>query len=168
VTAQRPGVELGTRVGVNVILPQDGSIIQFGVPGGGPGPLGFLLGGGSSVHVAFFPTPQLMLEPQLNLNVFAISNGDTETITNFTFAGQVAYLFQGATVNSGYIGGNVAATVIDATGADSQNDLAFGAAVGYRALPKPHVAVRVEAGYRRWLDLDFNEITAALIFGVVL
>jgi hypothetical protein len=162
------GVELGTRVGFNIVLPEDGSIIGFGIPGGGPAPLGSLFGGASSVHVAFFPSEQVMLEPQLSLSVLRVSNGSSETLLNATLASQVAYMFSGASVSSGYLGGNLALTVIDVSGADSENDFALGFAVGYRALPTPNVAVRIEGGYRRWLDFELNELNAALIFGIVI
>ena len=76
-----------------------------------------------------------MLEPQLSLSVLRVSNGSSETLLNATLASQVAYMFSGASVSSGYLGGNLALTVIDVSGADSENDFALGFAVGYRAPP---------------------------------
>jgi hypothetical protein len=35
-------------------------------------------------------------------------------------------------------------------------------------LPRDFLAIRVEAGYRRWFDFEMHEINAAIILGIVL
>ncbi len=167
VAQDKPAAEIGTRIGVDILLPDDGSLVSVGIPGGGPSPAGSLLGTSSTIHFAFFPSTQVMVEPQVSFSLLSISNGGSETLTSFGLSGMVAFLFNGAAVNSPYVGANATFFLIDGDG-DSENDFALGGSVGYRLLPMEHIAVRLEGSYRRWLDFEFNEITVAAIFAVVL
>lgn len=162
----RPGVEVGVRAGVSVLMNQ-GDAISFGVPGGGPSPFGPLLGGNSTVHAAFFPSDQVMLEPQLGLSILSISNGASETVTALGLTGLGAYLFDGAFTSSPYIGLSGSYFMVDTEG-DSETDFALGGTVGYRFLPMENVALRIEGAYRRWFDFEVNEVTAAFILGILL
>ena len=63
--------------------------------------------------------------------------------------------------------GNIALQFVSFDGS-SNNEFAVGGAVGYRAVVIQHVAVGVEGGYRRWFDVDINEIVISLKLGVVL
>lgn len=163
----KPAAEIGTRVGVDILLPEDGSLVSLAIPGAGPSPAASLLGTSSTIHFAFFPSPQVMVEPQLSISLLSISNGDTETLTTLGLSGLVAYLFNGAMVNSPYVGANASFFLIDGDG-ESETDFAVGGSVGYRLVPLEHLAVRFEGSYRRWFDFEFNEITFAAIFGIVL
>lgn len=159
---ERPGVEVGARAGLNILF--DGGETIFTLAGGGPSPLGSLVAGNTAVHVAFFPSPQFMIEPLVSFGVAS----NSETFTNLTLAAQGAYLFNGATTNSAYVGATAAFNSIDLGDlTDSETDFAVGGTVGYRILPRPNAAIRLEAGYRRWLDFEINEIDAAVIFGVI-
>lgn len=163
---ESPGIEIGTRVGLNVILDGE-DIVNFAVPGGAPSPLGSLFGGNTSVHVAFFAGEQFMIETQLSVSILNISGPfEDETIGASTLVGQGAYLFSGATANSFYLGASAGFFSIDFDGA-SENDLAFGGSVGYRLLPKENIALRFEGAYRRWLDFEINELDFAVILGVL-
>ncbi len=162
----KPSLEIGTRAGLSLVLPEGGSILNFAVPGGGASPLASLLGGSSTVHFAFFPTAQIMVEPQLNFSVVSVSNGDTQTVTTAGVTAQVAYLFTGALANSAYLGFN--GSFFSISNGSSESDFAVGGNVGYRFLPRDFLAIRVEAGYRRWFDFEMHEINAAIILGIVL
>ncbi|NIN71934.1 MAG: hypothetical protein GTO46_08415 [Gemmatimonadetes bacterium] len=166
-TAQdKPSLEIGMRAGFSLVLPEEGSILNFAVPGGGASPVASLLGGSSTVHFAFFPTPQIMVEPQLSFSVLSVSNGDTETLTTVGVTGQVAYLFTGAMANSAYVG--FSGSFFSMSNGGSESDFAVGGTVGYRFLPRDFMAIRIEASYRRWFDFELNEINGAIILGFVL
>jgi hypothetical protein len=68
--------------------------------------------------------------------------------------------------NSAYIGFN--GSFFSISNGSSESDFAAGGNVGYRLLPRDFLAIRFEAGYRRWFDFELHEINAAIIIGVVL
>ncbi len=163
---QRAPIEVGTRAGISYLF-NTGSLTTFSVPGGGPSPFGAAVGGNASVHAAFFPGGNVMVEPQVSFALISESDGG-ETITNIALAGQVAYLFNGARANSAYVGANAAFVNVDlGEFFGSENDFAAGGTLGYRFLPYEHVAIRLEASYRRWFDFEVNELDGAVILGVV-
>lgn len=158
-----PGWELGTRAGFS-ILTNGSTLVSFGLPGGAPAPSSVLFGGGTSVHFGFFPGDHLMIEPQVNLNVI-IPDGDQDNITIANLTGQFAYLFSGADTNSAYLGANGSLFTVSA--GDTESDIALGANLGYRILVSDGAALRLEGAFRRWLDLEVNELNLALVFGVI-
>lgn len=162
----KPTAEIGTRVGFDILLPEDGSLLSLAIPGAGPSPISTIFGSNSTIHFAFFPSPQIMVEPQLGFALLSISNGESETITTLGLSGQLAYLFSGAMMNSPYLGLTTTFFLVDGDG-DSDTDFAVGGSVGYRLLPTERVAVRFEGSYRRWLDFELNEISFAAILGIV-
>ena len=161
-----PGIEIGTRVGFNVAI-KGSELLSVGIPGGSPNPLGVLGGGTSSVHVAFFPWSNIMVEPQVNLDVVHLSNGDSQTVTSANISGQIVYLFGGSLSHSPYVGLSSSAIFID-TGNTSEEDFAIGAALGYRFLVGEHLVLRPESSYRYWIDFGVEEVSVALAFSVLL
>lgn len=163
--AQDRGIELGTRAGLSILM-SGGDVISFAVPGGAPSPTSSLLGGASSIHMAFFPSERVMIEPQLNFSLLNVSNGSSETLTTLGLTGQVAYLLSDVQENGTYLGGNLALFRI--SNDDSTSDLALGGNAGYRWLVSESAVMRLEGSYRRWFDFEANEINVALIFGLLL
>ncbi len=66
-----------------------------------------------------------------------------------------------------YAGPNFAIQDIDDGVNPVLNDTAWGAALGYRYLPKPYMALRVEARYRKWSTRNLDEWGLALALGVL-
>lgn len=166
VAQEARGVEIGTRAGFSMAVA-DGEILSVGIPGGSPNPLGFLVGGNSSLHVAFFPFSRLMVEPQANFDLISVSNGDSETLTSLSIASQFAYLFKGARSDSPYVGFATSLLYVG-IGDVSEWDVAIGLTFGYRFLLGEHIVLRPEGGYRFWFDLDIEEITAVVALSVLL
>jgi hypothetical protein len=148
-------VEVGTRAFGIDIVANGGTITGVSIPGGGI----FL---GPTAYLMFFPSPNIMVGPEVNFNVLS---GGGSTITTIGAAGWVGYLFTPA-ANSAYLAGNIALQFASVNGS-SNTEFAAGGAVGYRAVVIQHVAVGVEGGYRRWFDLNINEIVISLKLGVV-
>ncbi len=165
VTTLQAQVEVGTRAGMGLVLPAEGSILAFAVPGGAPSPVGTLLGTAASAHLAFFPGGKVMVEPQLTFQLLSVSNGDTQTLTSIGVTGTVAYLFSSAEVASPYLG--FQASYFTVSNGASESDFAVGGTLGYRFLPAENVALRLEGAYRRWFDFELNEINVAFILGVL-
>lgn len=166
----RPGVEVGMRAGVNVLL-NGADLVAVGVPGGGPAGIGSLAGGSATAHAAFFPSDRIMLEPQLSFSILDLSNGDSQTVTNLALTGQAAYLLSGASTNSPYIGVSgsfIWTDIVEGTNEFTSTNGALGGSVGYRFLPIDNVALRVEGAYRRWFDNERHELTGAFIVGILL
>ena len=148
-------VELGTRgVGVTA-LSNGGTITAVSVPGGG-------ILSGSTVYLMAFPSPNLMLGPELNFNLLS---GGGSTLTTFGLAGWIGYLFTPGPT-SAYMAGNVALQSIFVSGS-SNTEFGAGGAVGYRAVVIPNIAVGVEGGVRRWFNLSITEVVVSLKLGLV-
>ncbi len=149
-------VEVGTRAFGFDIMANGGTLTGVSIPGGGI----FL---GPTAYLMAFPSPNIMVGPEVNFNVLS---GGGSTITTIGAAGWVGYLFTPA-ANSAYLAGNIALQFASVSGGGSNTEFAAGGAVGYRAVVSQHVAVGVEGGYRRWFDLKINEIVISLKLGVV-
>ncbi len=149
-------VEIGTRVFGADILTGNGTLTNISIPGGG-------IFTGSTSYLMFFPSPSIMIGPEIG---FGVLDGGGTTITTLGSAVSIGYLFS-TTPNSAYLSGNVALQYVSLSGSGSETELGAGAAIGYRAQPISHVAVGVEGGYRRWFDLEVNEIIVSLKLGVV-
>ncbi len=149
-------VEIGTRAAGVDILVNGGTLTGVSIPGGGI----FL---GPTAYLMFFPSPNIMVGPEIAFNV--LSDGGN-TLTRIGAAGWLGYLFT-PTGNSDYLAGNIALQYVS-LGGNSDTEFAAGGALGYRAEVIQHVAVGVEGGYRRWFDSDINEIVISLKLGVVI
>ena len=142
-------------------------LVTVGIPGGSPNPLGLLAGGTSSLHMAFFPWSKVMVEPQVNVAVVHLSNGDSETVTSLNVSGQVVYLVSGSLGNSPYFGLTSSLIYVDTDDA-SEKDVAVGLSIGYRFLIGERLGLRPEASYRYWIDFEVEEVTGAVAFSILL
>lgn len=129
--------EVGMASGLSVFTAEGEDLTIFGLPGDG------LFLPTANVYATFFATPELAVEPQLGV-VVVNGGGDTEWIARF--GGQLGYHFSGGAVSSPYVAAN-GAWIRDV---DEDNSFSLGAAVGYRVLLPPGLAVRFELGYARW------------------
>ncbi len=148
-------VELGTRGVGATVLSDGGTLTTVSVPGGG-------ILGGSTAYLMVFPSPNLMLGPELNFNLLS---GGGSTITTLGLAGWIGYLFTPGPT-SAYIAGNAALQFVSFSGS-SNTEFGAGGAVGYRAVVIPNIAVGVEGGVRRWFDLSITEVVISLKLGLV-
>lgn len=155
----RPGAEIGTSVGVTILSQSGTSLTTIGIPAG-LGPFAQ-----PSVYATFFPTPSLMIEPQVGL---AHISGSTNSVTTVELGAQFGYLVTPAERGSAYVAANVGWQTFSVTG--SASGVGVGGAVGYRAQVGRGFAVRLEARYRHWMgDFDgLNEIGFGIGLGGII
>lgn len=151
----RPIVEIGTNLGFT-IQSAGGTLTHFGIPGEG-------ILGQPTIYASIFGASKLFVEPQVALNV--ISGGGT-TASTIGFSGQVGYLVAGPDANSAFVTGDATLQAVSVGGV-TDSEFAIGGRVGYRAVVGSGFALRVEAGYRRWLDSQLNELRLGLGIGGV-
>ena len=157
----RPVAEVGVGGGLTVLT--DGSTItQFSLPGGGI--LGGILGP-PALYASVFTPSGLFVEPSTVINVVHSSGS---TVTTLGLAGTVGRLFHGASRNSPYAG--LTGSLEYLSGGGSTTNFAIGGRVGYRSIVAGgNFAVRVEAGYRRWLRYGgASEINVGVALGGVI
>ncbi|MCH7876578.1 MAG: hypothetical protein IH965_14950 [Gemmatimonadetes bacterium] len=148
--------ELGTRAVGADILTDGGTLTTVGIPGGG-------ILGSPTIYLMFWPAPNVMVGPELNVNLAT----NSATLTAFGLAGWIGWLATPATPGSFYLAANGAFQFVD-LGGFSNTDFGAGAAIGYRyEVLNQHLAIRAEGGYRRWFDSDLNEIVISLKLGLV-
>ena len=147
-------IEVGTGLGVS-ILTNGSTITTFGAPGGG-------IISQATMHASF--GDRLMIYPEIAFNL--VSAGG-ETATSIGMAATVGYLFSGSGMNSAYVAASGAFQFVDAFG--SATAFAAGAKFGYRLIVGESLAVRLEAGYRRWFnDFEGNEIIVGIRLGALI
>jgi hypothetical protein len=149
-------VELGTGIGAS-ILADGGTVTAVGAPGAG-------ILGQAPLYASVILPSGLTFQPELSLSLLS---GGGETLTTLGLGAQVGQMFSGAARNSAYAAVSGALQHASVAGA-SDTEFALGGRVGYRILVNPGFATSLEAGYRRWLDSDLNEITIAMRLGGVL
>jgi hypothetical protein len=116
------------------------------------------------VYAGFFPHPNLVVAPGLAFAYYKPDGGDSsfglaiDLALEWHFAGVAGNSFYAA-VNGAYLSWDL--------GAGSDSDLTAGAAVGYRTLASAFFGLRFEAVYRRYFDLEENQITALIKAEVV-
>lgn len=160
-TEQQPGSnwEVGTRLGSTTFFRGGDSDTQFNLPGAGILNL-------STLHAAYIYVPPPNAEGTQSTFFIELEAGLSK---QFTGAGgtrlvlglQPGYLFNGQE-RSPYMGVNLALLSFE-----DDTEFALGAALGYRTPVQRHFAVRLQAGYRRWLDSELNELSLAVILGAV-
>jgi hypothetical protein len=155
-------IEVGTGLGV-AILTNGGSLTNVGIPGGGIASQ-FGVGNTATLHASF--GNRLMITPEL---AFSLTSGGGETLTTIGLVGNVGYLLAGSATNSPYIAASGAFQFIDVGSFGNATSGAAGAKVGYRLVVGGSLAVRFEAGYRRWFgDVEANEILIGVRLGALI
>jgi hypothetical protein len=149
-------IEVGTGMGAS-ILANGGTLTHVGAPGAG-------LAGQAPLYASFIMSGGLVIQPELSLNLLS---GGGETLTTLGLATQVGHLFSGPGGNSAYAAASAAVQHASVAGT-SDSEFALGGRIGYRVPIRQAFAITMEAGYRRWLDSDLNEITMALRLGGIL
>lgn len=153
--------EVGTRLGGTAFFRGGDSDTDLDVPGAGI--LGLPTLHAMYIHVSS-PKPSgpppstFYIELEAGLSQQLEGAGGTRLVLGL----QPGYLFAGQE-RSGYFGVNIALLSFD-----GDTELALGSALGYRIPVQRHFAVRLQAGYRRWVDSELNELTFAVILGAVL
>lgn len=150
----KPVVEIGTNLGVAIQSGNGASLTHFGIPGQG-------ILGQPTLYASFFAGERLVVEPQVALNILS---SDGETATSVGLGGQLGYLFNGPDLNSPFIAAGAAFQSVSG-GGFSDSEFGLGGKVGYRLLAGNSVGVRIEAGYRRWLDAELNEFSIGIGIG---
>jgi hypothetical protein len=155
-SAQQPTkLEVGTHFGGTVAFGGGSTEVLVAAPNSGS------FFAWPSLYLSLFPTPGLMVEPQLGV---AYSSGDDEVL--FIGALQLGYLLAPRSAGSPYFGVQGGFSHF---GSLVDSGIA-GAAFGYRFLIQQRLAIRAEAGYRRWLcsGCDLNEATVQIGLGAAL
>lgn len=154
---QEKDVEIGTALGVTLTIPRGGDAELFaGVPGAGT------LLGAPSIYATFFPSPTVMVEPQLAFEYNSL--GEEAVISPML---QLGYLFTPDANASGYVAANGGGFFRTESGA--ANSASLGAGIGYRTKVSTGAAFRIELLYRRWLadSYKLNDISLRFAFGAV-
>ncbi len=158
VAQQRPIVEIGTRLGATIENASGSTITEFGVPGAG-------ILAQPTIYAMFFATPEVFVEPDIAFNLIT---GGGSTLTTFGAAANLGYLIPSTTDAAPYIAANVGLQAVSG-GGSSHTEAAVGGRVGYRFVVQSSFAVRLEAGYRRWLGSShINEITIGIGLGAII
>ncbi len=153
--AQKGSVEVGTRAGMSIAIPDDGDAEVFvAIPG--TGALVVL----PSIYTTFWATPSLMIEPQV---LFQWNSASEEAW--FSGVLQGGWMFTPEKSNSVYVAADVGWLTL---GGDVESALVGGGA-GYRFRLGESGALRAEGVYRRWLceTCDLHEIIFSFGGGVV-
>jgi hypothetical protein len=153
--AQKGSIEIGTKAGISLAIPDDGDTEVFiAIPG--TGSLILL----PSIYTTFWATPAIMVEPQVSFQW----NSASEQVW-FSGVLQGGWMFSPEKRNSTYLALDLGWMTL---GSDFNTALAGGGA-GYRFRVGDGAALRLEALYRRWLcsGCDLNEITFSFGGGIV-
>ncbi|HKI94430.1 MAG TPA: outer membrane beta-barrel protein [Gemmatimonadales bacterium] len=154
----RPVAEIGTRLGVTIEHASGSTLTEFGVPGAG-------ILAQPTIYATFFAGPNVFIEPDLAFN---LASGGGSTVTTFGAAANLGYLFPTTSNAAPYIAANVGLQAVSG-GGTSHTEAAIGGRVGYRFVVQRSLALRLEAGYRRWLGSShLNEITIGIGLGAVI
>ena len=103
-----------------------------------------------------------MLDMQLGFRLTQ-NGGNAPDDRTIVAALQPALLLGG----SWYLGPNLSVEMLD-VGGNVTTSWAWGGAVGFRYLPLPFLALRVEGRYRQWSTANIDEVGVAVAMGVVL
>jgi len=153
-------VEIGTGIGAAINFEGGSTITQIGVPGPGVGVMGLL--GQAPIYASFFVGGGFMVQPEVAFNLLT---GGGETITSLGSSLHLGYAFSGAAVSSPYVTVNGGLQWVDVSDGGSETDFGAGARVGYRFVVNQGFATSFEAGYRRWFDGGYNEVTIGIRLG---
>lgn len=158
----RPRYEIGTSAAFGVLdTGGDDNVTFVGFPGTSQVE-------GPSVYVSFFPSDQLVIEPEATLR-YRSSGGDSSTRIGLN--GRVKYLLRGVAAASPYVAGQ--AGLLRVSFDEGETGYSFGGGIGYRAPVSGSLAVSIEGRYRRWTgedlfgDRNLNEFAFVVAVGGV-
>ena len=158
VAQQRPIVEIGTSLGATIQHVSGSTLTVFGVPGAG-------ILAQPTLYAMFFATPEVFVEPDVAFNLVT---GGGSTYTTLGASASLGYLIPSTTNAAPFVAANVGLQAVSG-GGSSHTEAAVGGRVGYRFVVQSSFAVRLEAGYRRWLGSShINEITIGIGLGAIL
>jgi hypothetical protein len=153
-SAQNPIVEIGAGLGATATSGEGSSLTGIGVSDQGarfhP-----------TLYASFFAGDALVIEPQFGL---AVGSSEGETTTGVYLGGDIGHLFSGPEVSSFLLAGNLGFRSTEESG----SDFAVGGKVGYRIPIGTGVALRLEGGYRRWLDSGQNQFRFSIGIGGII
>ncbi len=154
---EKPVVEIGTNAGFTILTQDESTVTYIGIPG-----QGFLRQ--PSMYASFFTGGPMLIDMQLGLSIASYENGSSTTIG---FGGQVGYLFNGPTMNSPFLAAELGvwSAAVSNGYSHSDSDVGIGGKIGYRFLIGRSVGLRLEGGYRRWMDSDLNEFKIGMGLG---
>jgi hypothetical protein len=150
----------GTLFGVT--YTSESKSVDAGLPGGGL----LMFAGASDVRAApqiyagFFPHPQIVVAPGIAFAYSSPEAGDSRYGLGLDLA--IEWHFSGVTRNSLYAAASGAFLAWDLGAAQSTTDFAAGAALGYRFLPYGFFGLRLEGVYRRYFDIEENQVTGVI------
>ena len=164
--AQTPRWSLGgTLTGVSYFT--EAGALDFAAPGGGP----LVFQGATApqsapeIYAGFFPHPQIAVVPGV---AFAYSSpGDGDSRYGLALDLALEWHLTGVSASSFYLAVNGAFLAFDLGATGSTSDFAAGAAIGYRLLPYDFFGLRFEGVYRRYFDLEENQITGVVKVEVI-
>lgn len=150
----------GTLFGVT--YASESESVDAGLPGGGP----LMFSGTSGVRAApevyagFFPHPNIVVAPGI---AFAYSSPDVgESRYGLGLSLSIEWHLSSVARNSFYAAANGAFLAWDPGAAGTQTDFTAGGALGYRFLPYGFFGLRLEGVYRRYFDVEENQITGVI------
>lgn len=151
---ERPALEIGMKGGLAItqqdVLGESVTMKAFDLPTG-------------MLYLAFFPSELIFVEPEFSFDW--LSNG--ESVTAFRMNAWLSFAPAGVTQSSAYFGAAPSLQYAD-FGDDSDSEWGASGRVGYRAIVRESLALRVEAGYTRWFDAEINVFTVQVGVGALL
>ena len=144
--------EIGTRFGLSRISSDDDSIVMMAVPGS---PTSGVLGN-PSLYVAWFPSGNLSVGPEINVGR---SSGSAVRTTSLNLGGRALFTLRDNAVSGPYLLCNGAVLVLDVDEREAEADFSAGAGAGYQLRLGSGYYVRAEGQYRRWFDDEVNDFS---------
>ena len=154
----KPGVEIGTTLGVTILSRFGTSTTYIGIPVGlGPAAQ-------PSIYATIFASHSVTIEPQVGFARVS-SNGATRTFVDV--AAQLGYWFTPGQKESAYLAASLAYQDVSSSSSIATTEAGLGGEIGYRIRVGTGFAIRFTARYRRWLSDfgDFNEFGVAMGLG---
>ena len=149
--------EIGTRFGISRISSDDDSIVMIAAPGS---PTSGVLGN-PSLYVAWFPSANLSIGPEINVGR---SSGSAVETTSLNLGGRALFTLKDNAVSGPYVLCNGAVLVLDVDEREAEADFSAGGGVGYQVYLGRAFVVRAEGQYRRWFDDEVNDFS--LLIGI--
>lgn len=151
---ERPALEIGMKGGLAItqqdIAGETETLKAFNLPTG-------------MLYLAFFPSDMIFVEPEFSFDWLS----NEESITSFGMNAWLNFAPSGVTTNSVFFGVAPSLQWVD-FGDDSDSEWGASGRVGYRFIVRESMALRIEAGYTRWLDSEINVFSVQVGVGALL